>query len=300
MEILFYILPLLAAALYALSSIFIKVAMAAGVGITRTLFISNWVFLLVVGPLWLVTGFDSPDWSFWWVPLVAGAATFGGALFTFAALKYGDVSVATPLLGVKVLFVALLSTLVLRESVPLSWWFGAAMTAVAIYLLGGAPGGSARRNMMFTVLASMGAAFGFALLDIMATGWARSFGFYPFIFCTQAVVALGSWMLFPFFSAPLREVSARSWKWLILGTVIVASQFVIMAWTLSTFGKPTGVNILYGTRGLWSILLIMAIGPLVGNFEREAGRVVIARRLLGSTLLLVAIAVVMLEAQPGR
>ncbi len=299
METLYYILPLTAAALYALSSIFIKVAMGAGVGITRTLFISNWVFLFVVGPLWLATGFGSPDWSLWWVPLFAGTAAFCGALLTFVALKFGDVSVATPLLGVKVLFVALLSTVILRESVPLTWWLGAVMTAAAIYLLGGVPAGEARRNMAFTVLASMGAAFGFALLDIAAAGWAGRFGLFPFMFYTQLVVALGSAVLLPFFSAPLREVSVRAWKWLTLGSVIVAAQFVLMAWTLSTFGKPTGVNILYGSRGLWSVLLILAIGPLLGNFERDAGRSVIARRLLGSILLLAAIAVVVLEAQPG-
>ncbi len=299
MEILYYILPLMAAALYALSSIFIKVAMGAGVGITRTLFISNWVFLFVVGPLWLATGLESPDWTLWWVPLFAGTAAFCGALATFVALRFGDVSVATPLLGAKVLFVALLSTLILRESVPLTWWLGAVMTAAAIYLLGAVPAGEARRNMTFTVMASMGAAFGFALLDIAAAGWASRFGLYPFMFYTQLVVAFGSAALLPFFSAPLREVSVRAWKWLTLGSVIVATQFVLMAWTLSTFGKPTGVNILYGSRGLWSVLLILAIGPLVGNFERDAGRGILARRLIGSVLLLAAITVVVLEPQPG-
>ncbi|MCC5808259.1 MAG: DMT family transporter [Opitutales bacterium] len=299
MDSLYYILPLTAAAFYALSSIFVKVAMGAGAGITRTLFISNWVFLFVVGPLWLLTGAESPDWSLWWVPLLAGTAAFCGALATFVALKHGDVSVATPLLGVKVLFVALLSPILLRESVPLTWWLGALMTAAAIYLLGAAPAGAARRNMAFTVLASMGAAFGFALLDIAAAGWAADFGFFPFLFYTQLVVALGSWMLLPFFSAPLREVPVRAWKWLVLGSVIVAGQFVLMAWTLSTFGKPTGVNILYGSRGLWSVLLIVAIGPLVGNFERDAGRGILARRLVGSVLLLAAITVVVLEAPPA-
>ena len=295
MSPLYYIFPLIAAAVYALSSIFMKVAMDEGVGPARALFVSNWLFLILVLPFGFIVGVTTPDWSLWWAPVAGGTATFGGVLFSFIALKYGDVSVATPLLGAKVVFVALLATLVLGEWVPLSWWIGAVMTAVAIFLLGGTPPGALRRNMALTIAASMGSAFCFALLDTLAAGWASKFGLFAFILVEQVTVALASLLVLPFFTAPLPVITPRALKWLALGTVLLAIQFVLMFWTLATFGKPTGVNILYGSRGLWSLVLIVAIGPWLGNFERSAGRAVLTRRALGSCLLLVAIAVVLFE-----
>ncbi len=295
MDPLYIIFPLVAAAVYALSSIFVKAAMDEGVGPARALFISNWLFFVLLLPVGLIVGVTPPDWSLWWVPVIAGMVVFGGALFSFLALKYGDVSVATPLLGMKVVFVALLSTLILREWVPLSWWIGAVMTALAIYLLGGTPPGALRRNMSLTIAASMGSALCFALLDILTTGWANRFGLYAFIILAQLSVALWSFLVVPFFTASLRTVTSRGLKWLAIGTALLALQFVLVFWTLATFGKPTGVNILYGSRGLWSLVFIVAIGPWLGNFERSAGRAVLARRTLGSCLLLVAIAVVLFE-----
>jgi carbohydrate-selective porin OprB len=56
-------------------------------------------------------------------------------------------------------------------------------------------------------------------------------------------------------------------------------------------GHAAGVNVVYGTRGLWSLALVWWAGRWFGNTERaEAGRRVILARLAGAALLLAAVA----------
>lgn len=294
MDPLYYILPLCAAFVYAVASLLVKQALGNGIGAARTLFLSNLGFFAGVTPFWILFG-EAPDWSLWWAPLLAGLAAYHGALFSFLALKYGDVSVATPLLGAKVLFVALLSTVLLREAVPLIWWLGAFMTALAVYLLGSVEKGGNRRNMSLTITMSLLSAFCFALLDIVATGWAMAFDYFSFLFGAQIVVGLGSLFLIPFFQAPLRSVPSRALIWLAAGTALLVAQYLALTWTLATFGKATGANILYGSRGLWSLAVIWAIGPLLGNFERNVPRAILVRRIIGAALVLAAIIVVLTE-----
>ena len=76
---------------------------------------------------------DGPGYK----PLAAAVTFFVGQLFTFAALRKGDVSVATPLLGAKVIFVALLNSIVFGESVGLKWWMAAFICTAGIFLVTG-------------------------------------------------------------------------------------------------------------------------------------------------------------------
>jgi hypothetical protein len=59
-----------------------------------------------------------------------------------------------------------------------------------------------------------------------------------------------------------------------------------------------GVNVVYGTRGLWSIALVWWAGRWFGNTERtSAGGRVVAGRLLGAVLILTAVVLAMREAR---
>ena len=60
---------------------------------------------------------------------------FAGQVFTLLALNTGDVSVATPVLGVKILLVALLSTVLIGDPIGARLWTAAALSSVAIALL---------------------------------------------------------------------------------------------------------------------------------------------------------------------
>lgn len=288
--------PLLAAFLFAGASLALKRGLEEGAGATRSVFITNTTFLVALFPLWWF--FQTPvQTGLLWAPAAAGLAAFSGSVAQFLALKAGDVSVATPLLGGKVLFVALLSTVILGNVLPLSWWLGALLAGVGIFFLGRPPAGQSGPpvRLGYTILMSLGSVSSFALMDILIAGWGGAFGFQRFVVIQQIVVFACSLSLIPFFKGPLRQLPRRSWPWLLGGSLVIVIQFYILNWTLSQYGNPTAVNILYSSRGLWSVVLVWTVGPLFGNRERGHGWGTFWRRGLGAGLLLVAISLVVVE-----
>ena len=89
-------------------ALLLKRASDLGADVWRTTRIINYTTALVSLPLWLLGG-NIPPASLWWQPPAAAVLFFSGQVFTLLALNIGDISVATPVLGVKILLVALLS-----------------------------------------------------------------------------------------------------------------------------------------------------------------------------------------------
>jgi hypothetical protein len=58
------------------------------------------------------------------------------------------------------------------------------------------------------------------------------------------------------------------------------------------FGDATAVNIVYGTRGLWSVLLVWLAGRWLGSDEGSRGATVLGGRLAGAALMTAAVVVV--------
>ena len=101
-------LSLLAAFLYAAGALIIKRSAELGVGVWRTAFVANLICALLFLPLLALGGEIHVD--LWWQPVVTGACFVAGQWLTFIAFERGDVSVATPVLGIKILLVAVLVT----------------------------------------------------------------------------------------------------------------------------------------------------------------------------------------------
>ena len=291
---LYYLNPLLCAFVFALANIVLKRGMTDGAGALRCVFITNSTFFICLVPLWWIypTPFDP---SLLWAPVVAGLAAFLGSLFSTLALRVGDVSVATPLLGAKVLFVALLSTLILGNQLPLSWWAGAVLAGTGIFFLGQGPGKKAAGGPLWlTIVLSLLGVFFFALMDILIAGWGMSFGFQRFVALQQVVTFVFSLFLIPFFKEPIRKVPVHSLWWIFAGSLIIVGQFFLLNWTIAILREATAINIVYSSRGVWSVILVWTIGRLLGNEERSRGTAVLVQRALGSLLLVVAISLVVL------
>src|SRR3954467_9282757 len=104
------IAPLVSAFLYSFAALALKRAAANGVGPWRVNFIANWTAVIAFTPLWLLGGAPF-TWGHLLHAVLAGTCFFVGQIFTFLALTRGDVSVATPVLGTKVIVVAGLTVL---------------------------------------------------------------------------------------------------------------------------------------------------------------------------------------------
>ena len=66
---------------------------------------------------------------------------------------------------------------------------------------------------------------------------------------------------------------------------MIALQAITMGIGLTFFNDATGVNVVYASRGLWVIVLLVVFGRILGNSERhETGRGFLWR--IGGTLIL--------------
>lgn len=303
------LLPLASGAGYVAAVLLVKRGSAHGVGLWRTAFVSNLAMGLCFAPLWLLGGRE-PAWTLLWQPVVGAALFFAGQVFTFMALA-GDVSLATPVLGLKILFVAIASSLLVAEPVRPAWWIAAALGTAAIALLQFTPRGTEptpalatpaaappttppEQHPRRTIVCAALAAACFAITDVLVQRFTPAWGagrFLPWMFGLVAVFSLG---LIPAFSAPLRTVPPAAWRWLAPGALLLALQAAGMAYSLGTHGRATAANILYSTRGLWSVLAVGLLGAWLGTAgERKLPRPVFRRRLLGAGLMLVAVVLVL-------
>ena len=96
-------------------------------------------------------------------------------------------------------------------------------------------------------------------------------------------------------ASPIAAVT-RAWAdqpLTIKGLVVVALPLAILISALTHFGQATAINIVYSSRGLFGVLLVIFLGAQLGNLEAsQAGSKIMRNRLFGSLLLCAAIILV--------
>jgi drug/metabolite transporter (DMT)-like permease len=277
------LLPLVSSFLYVLGILLVKRASDLGVGVWRTTFVANVVMAFVCAPLWLVSGVGLP-WEWIWQPMLVAGLLLVGQVTGFYALSRGEVSVATPVLGVKVILVALWTTWVLEDDVPVRLWLAAGMSTVAVGLLG-YRGGVGQRRTGLTVVCALVTAWVFALFDVLVQKWSPAWGSSRFLPLLAFLVALYSLVLVRFFSAPLRAVPREGWSWLLFGAGVLAVQSVIFIFAVARFGDATAANVVYNLRGMWTVLAVWWVGHWFLNREQQLARAVLGRRLAAAALM---------------
>ncbi|MCF3648650.1 DMT family transporter [Synoicihabitans lomoniglobus] len=290
------LIPLASSVGYVAGVLLLKRSAAFGIGVWRTTFLANILHAVCIAPAWAL-GPGHGEGAAWWQPIVAGSLFFIGQVATFNAIERGDVSVATPVLGSKILLVALFSALFLPDPVPLKWWIAAALSVTAIALLNRQPkrahGTVATTAMAPTILSALGAALAFACCDVLVQKWAPAWGPGRFVPLMFGSLALASFALIPVFRAPLREIPQPALPWVLGGATLLGLQAVGINLTIGIFGDATAVNVVYSSRGLWSVLAVWWIGHWFLNDEKKLGSAVLRFRLIGATLMLAAIGLVL-------
>jgi len=287
---LYLLLPLTSSLVYVAGALSLKRASEAAAGVWRTTFVSNLTTAVVFAPLPLIPAFMPPaagPMPLWQPALIALAYVFG-QLATMYALNKGDVSVATPVVGTKVIFVAFFDTLIVGTLLGVPIWASAAMSAVGIMLLNrGRPAG--HRNVKRTIASSLAAAACYAIFDVMVKKWAPLWGsgrLLPVMFAISAVFSLG---LMPLFEGPLLKIPRQAVRPLLLGSACIALQSLLLLITIAGFGNVTRINVVYNSRGLWSVIAVWLVGHWWGNREMAGGGATFRWRIAGAALLLGAI-----------
>ena len=285
-------IPLLASFLYALGSWGLKLGLRCGAHPRIVTALSNLSMAGWSAPL--VFFFPGqPNSPGFWGALLAGTSLFIGRLCAIRALAHGDLSHATPLLGTKTVFVAILTSLFLDEPITSGLMAGAILTSVAVALLSISPKEKSwwpKRFDRITTGWALLAAFFFALTDITVQKFARSLGigwFQPLMFAT--LVLLTPLLFLPEFRQ-LRPSSLflppASRMGSLVGSAVIGFQTSLVILVIGLFGHATATNVIYAARGLWAVLLEGAAGGGTASGDRR----VLALRLTGATLLLAAVA----------
>ncbi|MEP6670143.1 MAG: DMT family transporter [Chthoniobacter sp.] len=281
------LVPLGSALGYAFAAMMLKRG-TEGAGPWRVNFSTNWVQATLFSLFWFVPTAHAASFGNVSHAVISGTIFFVGQIFTFLALSRGDVSVATPVLGSKVIFVALFSAALGTEKIGVSTWLAVLLTGGATALLSIGNPQADREAVFRSLLYGFSAAAVYALTDITQQRWVREWGFSHYIATLFLTVAVLSLTLIPLLRGDGREVTPASWRWIVAGGCLLAVQASGIAWSIITIGA-TSTNVLYNSRGLWSVVLVWTIGSWFGNAERGRGRAVMLRRFAGSLLLLGAI-----------
>ena len=280
------LLPLVAAFVYAAGALVVKRAAGLGVGVWRTAFVANLVGAAVYLPLLLLGGTFRAD--LWWQPVVVGLCFTVGQWLTFTAMDQGDVSVATPVLGLKILFVALLVTLLGGQVLRTELWTAALLATAAIILLN-LGGGHPHRRVGRTIVSAALAAAAFAVFDFLMQSWSPAWGVGRLVPLTMLAAAVFSCAFVPRFRAPLAAIPRPAWRWLLAGTATLGLQSVFFVSTVAHWRNAATANIVYSSRGLWSVVLVWVVGHWFDSHERHLGGRTLAWRFAGGALMMGAI-----------
>ena len=286
------LIPLACAFVYVLGAMAVKHAALLGADVWRCSFLSNLAMSVLFVPLWLWADGPVPPLADFLQPVVVGVLFLGGQALTFFALSTGDVTVVTPVMGTKVILVALGTSLLHVGAVPLQWWIGAGLSSLAILLL---HSGEAHRKkaVVRTALLTFASALSFSISDVLLQKWLPAWGsirFLPVMFLTSGLLSFG---FLPLFHAPLSQLNAAAWRWLAAGALLLAANNAAFVLSISLAGSATAVNIVYSARGLFSVLLVWLVGHWFRNDEGRLGGRVLRRRFAGAGLMLAAIALVL-------
>ena len=280
------ILPLLASLLFVCGLIVIKRANAAGVGPLTTVFCTNIAVSFAFSFTWLLGG-DAIHWDLFWQPAIIAALFVFGLVFTFLAIERGDVSLATPIFGVKVVLVAILLTLTGEQDLPFQVWYAAALATMGIGLIQWTGTGHPH-HILLTVCLALAAASCYATFDVLVQRWAPIWGAGRFLPVVYWMVGLGSLAMIPWVDfAPFKQPGVRGL--LCSGSLLIGLQAICIVVAVGVFGDAARVNVVYALRGLWGVGLAWLAARIWGGPEIEHSRKTMLLRTAGAALLTFAV-----------
>ena len=282
------ILGLVAGILYAISAVLCKRGLELGAGTIRSLIFSNIVMSLCFLPYPILSsqGISTYDIQ---TGLSLGLLFFLGQFFCFWALKNGDASLITPIMGSKPIFVAifLLSHGMTAGEVPWITWVASILAAFAIGLIGW----PSRHHLISLrgLFLAIATAATFGLLDSLVPHFTHQSNPLNLLFILFGSVGLFSLFLVPYAEGKFFKYRKIADQWMWASAIFMGGQALVMSMAVGFYQVPTEVNIFYAGRGLWAVILIAWLGKKIGIEESSAPTQVLARRAVGAFLLIIGI-----------
>ncbi len=226
-----------------------------------------------------------------WQPAIIGALFLAGQLFTFLAVARGDVSVAAPVLGVKVLIVPALSPLFVDDELSSKVWIAASVALVGIGFVQARDKSVERSLIVASVGYSLLAACSMTLFDLLIQRWAGAWGAGYFLPIAFGFAALFSLMFVQLADRPSELRQRRVIRPLTIGCALMTIQAIGMTVTLGLYGDATRVNIVYSLRGLWGVLLTWFFMRHLVDSENTPSNRTMTKRLIGAVLIGISVVI---------
>lgn len=229
--------------------------------------------------------------SLLWQPAIIGALFLAGQLFTLLAVARGDVSVAMPVLGVKILIVPALAPFFVEEELSARVWIAAAIAVVGIGFVQARDKSIERSKILASVGYALLAACSMTLFDLLIQRWAPAWGAGYFLPIALGFAAIFSSAFVRLADRPSELRQKGVGRLLVVAGALMAIQAIGMTVTLGLFGDATRVNIVYSLRGLWGVLLTWVLARKLSDSESTAGNRTMTMRLIGAVLIGVSVAI---------
>lgn len=238
---------------------------------------------------WL--GGTLPSATLIWQPAIVGGLFLAGQLLTFLAVARGDVSIAAPVLGIKVLIVPAASRFLVDDELSARVWIAAAVAVAGIAFVQARDASIQRSRVVASVGFALLAACSMTLFDLLIQRWAPQWGAGCFLPITFAFAAFFSLAFIPLADRPADLRGLGVLPPLVVGALLMAVQAIGMTVTLGIFGDATRVNIVYSLRGLWGVLLTWLLARHVDSSVAGPSHRTMVMRLIGAALIGVSVVI---------
>jgi drug/metabolite transporter (DMT)-like permease len=209
------------------------------------------------------------------------------------AIKIADVSFQTPLMNTKILMVVVMAYFAGAEVIRWNWWISAFLTVFAVFIMNKTSKTSASpQTSLSPIFWTLACAFLYAICEVYMEIHSPQFGETAFLIILIVVNSLASLAIVPFFEKSSTPISAVAWGWLLAGSFALALETVTLYLPITLYGNASVVNILYSSRGLWSLFLVCVVGKWFGNTESQLPTKILITRAWGALLLTVGISII--------
>ena len=241
--------------------------------------------VVAIAPGWFLPGAALLPDPWWLAPLI-GVLWAAGNACLLAALARGSAGVVVPVLSTKVVLVALGAAL-LGGHVQAATWFGAVLAALGIAVLRAGPRVAGTVPAMLLAAA---AAVLYAAFDLLFAAYGKKLGIVGLL---PAVTLWGLIVVLPLLPFARWPASGRGAALASAG--LNGVQLIGLVAAIIVAGDAALPNVLYGCRGIWSVLLDLLPLPFMAvAAAAPAGGVL--RRCCGAGLIAVAIGITLLGA----
>lgn len=290
--------PLFSSFVFVFGMLFAKQAISRGASPWTSTFLAN-LWLALSWSLVAVWNREFLPVSGWWQAGLVGLSFVMGQLFTYLAFQHGDVSVATPVFGVKVIIVAVILAVLTDEQIAGRVWVGAVLATAGVgFIQAGAgskrQGGMTAGKALLTIVLALFAAVSLSLFDAGLQTWGKAWGARQFLPAMFIATGILSCALLPVIDSARKLKSLSVMRPMVIGTILMAIQAMSMSYSLSRYGDATRINIVYALRGLWAVVIAWLFARLFGGAEAKYSAAVMLLRLTGALLLTASVFVALL------